>query len=366
MAWDKGSITSDTPAAALSDKLKTLVASTDNWSFVENVPAGTGEGESGRAGYPVDVFKCAGTGAGANSAGIDFYVAVYRNETNYLNVAAFEGYSPIASASNKGMCARPVGKYNNPATVPDATYYTFDSADGTPNWRTFIARYAYDGASPSYGMRWYPLLVTTGFSYALKLTKDVLIVVLQVGATTYSAYFGLFDSLLASDPMPLCCVALSGSNTTGNMIGTTGSSPMTYGGFSRLPGVTSSRLDASGIKSSYNNAVWNAVTRPWLDRDLIAGGNVSGANDLWLGNVNLASRIAILQRSAPGTDTWPSSIGCIRGLLKADVLALYLPSPNVWDTTTVGAQDDWTVVVGGSYYYLGAGLNNYSTITRAV
>ena len=294
MAWDKGSITSDTPAAALSDKLKTLVASTDNWSFVEKVPDGTGAGESGRVGYPVDVFKCAGTGTGANSAGIDFYVAVYRNETNYLSVAAFEGYSPIASESNKGMCACPVGKYDNPATVPDATYYTFDSADGTPNWRTFIARYAYDNVSTSYGMRWYPPLATTGFSYALKLTKDVLIIALQVSTTTYSAYFGLFDSLLTSDPMPLCCVALSGDNVYGYMGGTTISSPTTYGGFSRLPGVTSARLDASGIKSSNNNAIWNARTRPWLNSDLIAGGDTSGANDLWLGGVNLASRIAIL------------------------------------------------------------------------
>jgi len=61
-------------------------------------------------------------------------------------------------------------------------------------------------------------------------------------------------------------------------------------------------------------------------------------------------------------------VGCIRGLLKEDVLALYLPSPNVWDTTTVGAQSDWTVIVGGSSSttYRGAGVSNYSTITRAV
>lgn len=360
MAWDLDSITSDTPGAALSDKLKTLVGSTDNWSFVENVPAGTGTGESGSTGYSVDVFKCAG-GAGGNSAGIDFYVGVWRNSSgNYLYVATFERYSPIASASNKGMCARPIGAYKNPAVVPDATDYTYDSADGTPNWRTFDARYS------TYGTYWGPTLATTGFSYALKLTKDVLIIALQVGATIYSAYFGLFDSLLASDPMPLCCVALSGGNATGNMIGTTGSTRITYGGFSRLPGVTSSLMSGSGIASSASNAIWNAVTRPWLDPDLIAGGNGSGANDFWLGGVNLASRIAILQRSAPGTNTWPSSIGCIRGLLKADVLALYLPNPNVWDTTTVGAQDDWTVICGGTgYYELGAGLNNYSTITRA-
>lgn len=365
MAWDLDSITSDTPGAALSDKIKTLVGSTDNWSFVENVPAGTGAGESGSADYSVDVFKCAGTGGGANSAGIDFYVAVYRNTTAYLNVMAFERYSPVASASNKGMCACPIGVYKNPATTPDATDYTYDSAAGSPTWRTFHARYGLDGtAAANYGVRWYPTLVKTGFSYALKLTKDVLIIALSVGATTYSAYFGLFDSLLASDAMPLCCVAMSGSGAYGDMAGV--SFINTYGGFSRLPGVTSARITASGIGSSNYNAIWNAVTRPWLNSDLIAGGNTSGANDFWLGGVNLASRIAILQRGKPSTDTWPSSIGCIRGLLKADVLALYLPTPNVWDTTTVGAHDDWTVVCGGSYYYLGAGASNYSTITRAV
>jgi len=365
MAWDNGSITSDTPSAALSDKLKTLVGSTDNWSFVENVPAGTGAGESGSASYSVDVFKCAGTGDGANSAGIDFYVGLCRFASgNNFRALAFERYSPVASAENKGMFACPIGAYKQNAVVPDATDYTYDSSDGTPTWRTFSARM---DAYPVLCVYWYPSLIHTGFSYALKLTKDVLVVVLQVGAATYSAYFGLFDSLLASDPMPLCCVALStGSNGNGNMVGATTSSPITYGGFSRLPGVTSAKITASGIGASSNNAIWGAVTRPWLDRDLLAGGETSGANDFWLGNVNLASRIAILQRNAPGTGTWPSSIGCIRGRLKADVLALYLTSPNVWDTTTVGAQDDWTVVCGGSYYYLGAGLSNYSTITRAV
>jgi len=357
MAWDNGSITSDTPGAALSDKLKTLVGSTDNWSFVENVPAGTGTGESGSTGYSVDVFKCAG-GAGGNSAGIDFYVGVWRYSSgNYLYVATFERYSPIASASNKGMCARPIGAYKNPAVVPDATDYSYDSSDGTPTWRTFGARYG------TYGMYWggANFLVNTGFAYALKLTKDVLIVACQVGATTCSAYFGLFDSLVQTDPMPLCCVELSGSSING-------AANNTYGGFSRLPGVTAALMAGSGIATSYENAIWNAVTRPWLDRDLLAGGNVSGANDLWLGGVNLTSRIAILQRGAPAGNTWPSGVGCIRGLLKEDVLALYLPSPNVWDTTTVGAQSDWTVIVGGSSAntYRGAGVTNYSTITRAV
>ena len=360
MAWDNGSITSDTPGAALSDKLKTLVGSTDNWSFVENVPAGTGAGQSGDANFSVDVFKCAGTGAGGNSAGTDFYVGLfcYAGDGTYplrFTVATFERYSPIASDTNKGMCACPIGRNNTTAVVPDATDYTYDSSGGTPTWRTFGARYG------TYGMYWggANFLVNTGFAYALKLTKDVLLVTFVNGATTSSAYFGLFDSLVQTDPMPLCCVGLSGSAING-------AASNTYGGFSRLPGVTAALMSGSGIATSNNNAIWNAITRPWLDRDLLAGGNVSGASDLWLGGVNLTSRIAILQRGVPAGNTWPSGVGCIRGLLKEDVLALYLPSPNVWDTTTVGAQSDWTVICGGSCYYRGAGVSDYSTITRAV
>lgn len=63
MAWDSGSITSTTSWDALSAKLKALCGTSgvENWSFVERVPAGTGQGQSGAATYHCDVFKCAGT-----------------------------------------------------------------------------------------------------------------------------------------------------------------------------------------------------------------------------------------------------------------------------------------------------------------
>lgn len=62
MAWDAGTITNAAPWASLSTKLKTLVGGTgvENWSFVENVPAGTGAGQSGSASYSLDVFRCRG------------------------------------------------------------------------------------------------------------------------------------------------------------------------------------------------------------------------------------------------------------------------------------------------------------------
>lgn len=63
MAWDAGSITSASPWAALSQKLKDLISGgsgVGNWSFVENVPAGTGAGQSGATTYSLDVFRCRG------------------------------------------------------------------------------------------------------------------------------------------------------------------------------------------------------------------------------------------------------------------------------------------------------------------
>lgn len=62
MAWDAGSIASAAPWAALSTKLKNLCGTSGvgNWEFVENVAAGTGQGQSGSTLYTLDVFRCRG------------------------------------------------------------------------------------------------------------------------------------------------------------------------------------------------------------------------------------------------------------------------------------------------------------------
>lgn len=79
MAWDAGTITDAAPWAALSTKIKALCggAGVENWEFVENIPAGTGAGQSGSASYSLDVFKCHGRN--------DPYTDVY--PTNKLNAS---------------------------------------------------------------------------------------------------------------------------------------------------------------------------------------------------------------------------------------------------------------------------------------
>jgi len=65
MSWNSGSIVSVTPWADLSTKLKNLCggAGVENWSFLENIPAGTGTQQSGSASYSLDLFKCKGSNA---------------------------------------------------------------------------------------------------------------------------------------------------------------------------------------------------------------------------------------------------------------------------------------------------------------
>jgi hypothetical protein len=63
MAWDTGTITSATPWAALSQKVKDLISGGSgiaNWAFVKNIPAGSGAGQSGSSSYSLDLFRCRG------------------------------------------------------------------------------------------------------------------------------------------------------------------------------------------------------------------------------------------------------------------------------------------------------------------
>src|SRR5262252_3450210 len=63
MAWDAGTIVSGTPVAAFSQKIKDLITAgpnLGNWSFVKNIPAGSGLGTTGSTTYSGDLFRCRG------------------------------------------------------------------------------------------------------------------------------------------------------------------------------------------------------------------------------------------------------------------------------------------------------------------
>ncbi len=364
MAWSKDAYTTDTPSAALSDKLKDLCGGSGvkNWSFVENVPAGTGDGQSGSNSYSVDVFKCAGAGDDANSAGIDFYVAIHRQvaspHATFL-MRAFELYSPTGSASNKGMCAAPTGAHQQTIVVPDPTTFRFDYTAGDPNWRTFEAR----RANTAYGSYWSATLANNGFTAGWKLTHDFLLFHAYVGTAAMFFFAGLLDSSVkgTSDAMPLVVTGGRGVDNKGGMSGPSAGNVA----FSRLPGVTSARITSSGLGGNSSNNVWCGCIQA-LTASLLFGQNTADSNDFWLNNALPASRIVAMHKAAFTTSsvaTWPSQIGWLRGLLPADLLATGVSASSMYNTTTIGANDDWTVIGPATSYV----LDSYAAlITRAV
>ena len=343
MAWKTGTITNATPDGALCDIIKgdaallnsgTPPTGIRNWSFVENVPAGTGAGQSGSASYSVDVFKCAGSGNDANDAAVDFYVGISRGNGTTLLIWVAELYKSIAanpSDADRGKCARPTGRYNSTVTVPDGTNWTFDET-----YRTFYAR-----TQSTLSTQVQTTLNTSGFTYAVKFTKSLLLLSTNVGTTNDSWYCGLLDSLTSvTDTMPLVLMSMGTTN-----------SPQCYnsatnGAFSRLPGVTSANLASAGYSgSSGQNGVWNTCMYNWTF--LKMGANAAGYVDKWQGGKAFASRIVVMHRTLlPAADTKYQYLGWLRGLIKPEVLTLYSNTGtiNFLDTTTIGADADWTVV----------------------
>jgi hypothetical protein len=317
MAWDSGIVTSASApfgpkgtAGSLLAKVFALMggAGVANWSFVENIPAGTGTAQSGSATKAVDVFKCAGSSTDANAAGVDFYIGfMYTSATGQINtVIVAEDYSPIAAGSNKAMFRR-IAPLPQTGTTPDATNFTFTETYGTAN--------SFTGNVPSLGNS---ALATTGYSYWVKLTNNFMLVTTRSGTTTTSFYIGLMDSLTSvTDTMPLVALG-SGS-----------------GAFTRLPSVTAG---AGGV------GMWGAGIGPWTTPIQIGfAGDESNTttNDKWLSGKIVVERCVIVHCVTAANVT---TYGCWRGLLKSDVLMMASSNNvQVGDTITIGG-NTWTVI----------------------
>lgn len=315
MAWATGTITSATPHVSLSTAIKNLFggAGVVNWSFVEAIPAGTGVGQSGITTFTVDVYKCSGTGTDANSAGINWFIGFGIPVTDgavssFILVA--EDYLDIAgnpTDASRGMFKRPAAGGNGTAvtTVPTGTGYWVTDTYG--NWNS------YSTASIKSTTQ---TLNTTGFTYYIKLTNNLLIVSTLVGAADHAWLGMLLDSMTSvSDPM-----ALVVSTTTTNLCGP-----------SRLPLVVSSAI----------TDMWRMNCLYWTRGPNIGTSNAANTNDFWQGNKIHVSRGVL--RSKATTVNW-YLVGLIRGLMKSDILMFLVGGTvGVGDTMVIGA-DTWTVI----------------------
>jgi hypothetical protein len=190
-----------------------------------------------------------------------------------------------------------------------------------------------------YGAYFYPTLNTTGFTYQIKLTKDFLLIAVRVGTTENHAYFGLMDSLVASDKnddMPL--LALSTTNNGAN----------SSKGFSNLPGVVSYPATAylgGAILTSWTNLIG-------------VGTNATNQNDIWQVN-RIPIYRGMLYHNVSSSLFY--QCGAVRGLLKEDVLCFYTGGTVVLGDT-VAVNDDATPT---TYVVIGASENNNYLIVKA-
>jgi hypothetical protein len=327
MAWSSGTIASSTPWVDLSSKLKAICGLDDtggrsptrNWSFVGNVPAGTGAGQSGSTSYSLDVFKCAGSGTDANDAATDWYFVIpipapttQTTPALYFQVAeSFDGINQFKRQIPGNVSTAPVG----------SGYWANDT------YNTFVSL-----SAKLTNSAW--TLNTTGFSYWMKLTRNDLIFSVLVGTTNLSLYVGLLDSGTAiSDPCPLVLV---GSSSGGAAKGVT-----------RLPGVSVSSV----------SFMWFLIFRFWLySVQQSETNNGTNRNDLWQGNKIHVSRIAVYSAASP-VDWY--RVGGFRGLVKPNILGFGSGGTvNLGDTMVIGA-NTWTVVA--------LNLDNAATwVTRAI
>lgn len=335
MAWDASTITDAAPWAMLSAKLQALVggAGVANWSYVEQLPAGTGAGQSGAAAYNLDVFKCAGAGTDANAAATDWYFCLEIPVTDGAVVTscmAFESYDPTAGEK----------KFKRPLAAPSTTTPT-----GAGYWRSDTYALYTNVTGMNRPSMAFHALNTTGFSYWIKLTNNGVQIAVRVGTYECSIGVHLLDSLTTvTDAVPLASVV-------GGAIG--GGSLAQGSVYHTLPSVV----------SAPGSTGWQNTLQPWIS--VVSDGilsNITSNQDLWLGAKILLARV--LSTHAGGRLTSkPATLGAVRGLMKTDFMCFHDGGTvQLGDTLTFGGDADWTVIGPASSYGSGPAI---VLVTRA-
>ena len=304
MGFRSGAIAPVAPATTVADPATQLVNQIEaefdvhgNWDFVEEVVTGVSPDQ-----YARRVWKNRGTGTGANAFGSDFHIQLTRrvDGTGTVHLYAFEVYDAVNNKAIRPCVPRTASLAINPnGSHGDETLgFTLDSA-------TLVDAQL--------------LTVNTGFDYYIQVSNNRLCVATKYSTTDTAVYVGLFESLMAADPFPLCIIGTSGNE----------SALTTDTGVSRHPNKTT--VDV-------NNFVFQML--PW---STISGNAETGDK---FHNAAYPSR-AMLRH----IDNNPSLYGAVRGLLH-DVLLVPdgATATRNGDTMTAGAET-WTKFRFGTYAY---------------
>ena len=267
MAWDQGSIVSETPWDVFIDKVKAMCGQPGvaNWSFVTTLPAGTEDGQSGHSDFTAEVFKCASDGTDGHGFALnhevyspDFYVTFL---INIDNIGLSYGVVHEEFDAHTGLFRKycPWEVFTGRTTVGDGHWV------GAVDWMT-----PYDqGTRRIYRVNLGPL-VTSGFQYGIKMTNRTLDCFLRVDTDDYMFHASLIDStVIGEDPLPLCV----GGNDD-------------YLGFSNEPYVdqTYRYLGMCAPRPLY---LFNAVSRSTIEEP---------SPDVWNGSSGHLFRLCVLRR----------------------------------------------------------------------
>jgi hypothetical protein len=292
-------------------------------AFVVTTPAVTRTNVSN---FDIDVFKCAGSGNDANDAAQDFYVIITRDKTG-----AGTGFTITLAQIWSTVYHKPANVISAKAGATSSGFEACD-ASGWPATSYTAGQFinpAYVAGSNSQISFWACTLNKSGFVYQIKLTKNLVVFSFRVASTDYCFYAGLFDSLVVgTDTYPMCVV--SSQTSTG---------PAANGAFlnvTALPGAIGTGVSGTfGINCGQAAQMW---TNGWTIANINNGTNSFDKlanNGLWVSrcclNHNVSYTVYYL---------W----GCVRGLLKSDLLIMPPGGTvNIGDTVYINAVQ-WTVM----------------------
>jgi hypothetical protein len=293
MGYRTGALTSANPAADLYAQIVAEFDLHGNWDFVDTVAIGTNTHQ---------VWKNRGTGTDANAFGQDYHVSfqyVAAGGTT-LRIRCFEAYDAV---NDKAI--RPcVGASTSLAINANGSH-----GDETLGFTLEATALVYADV----------LTVTTGFDYYVQVSRNRLCVGTKYSTTNTALYAGLFESLMAADPFPLCIGGTSGNENA---------STVDFG-VSRHPNKTTTEIN----NFLFHMSAWTAISGHAEQNDLFH-------------NAAVASRPFLRHLSNA-----PAQYGYARGLLYGCAL---LPDGGTatvnGSTMTIGAET-YTKLRFGTYGY---------------
>lgn len=288
MAFEEGLISDLAPGARLVERIEAVMGLVGNWSFVESFTTTTGDHR---------IWKCAGSGMGANSFGSDFYVGLSlpAGGVSPLWIRAFEGWNAVGKLPIRWVCG--------------VTTSNGAGADSATN-QSIVA---YDAAAVGFGGTTLSDLEPVG--YLISVSKDRLIAGTKWGISDTGFYAGLMEPLMPNDPFPLV-IAGDGVNDNFNSSASVGSS--------RHPTVTTS--NANNFQFTMQN--WTQIA-----------GDAATADRFWASRA-VGSRVLV---KSFGTSL--SVYGLIRGLLRGIVWCATAQSGNRTGSTILIGAETYTRVV---------------------